>query len=944
VSRPSPEQYLASLAQIRDSALQQAYISNSGVAPSLELIESLSLRIRDLCPKDPALAEVFVETNLYLAGLVDIPAGWAYAYRSRAHVLYTMRRCIEAQPFFERAVDLFSESELNAEAGRTMVGEMDNLSFLSRFEEATRLEQKARAALEKAQDSRYLTTLEIALGNLYYRLNRYEESLIHYQSALMSSDNPVSTAAAGMGRAHVFTDMNRFDEAIEAFKRIKEHCEQHGLALWTDIADRGISRMHFLRGNYSTALRMIEEVRRRHEAANDSRRVAYCDLDRSEIYLQLNLFEEASTLSTRAHETFENLGNRHEAAMSLMFLGIAEFKLFRDAEADQAFLQSHEIFSLAGNETWCAAVDLWRSQLLIRQQKFAGAQELAERSAEAFDKQHVPVRAANARVLSAQSLQELEQPENALAHAKQALAGLEGFHAPWVSYQAFNTLGRLKELAGSTHEAETCYLRAVDELESLRGSIRLDELRMSFGKDKYQVYENIVNLQLNRDDNLSAFDFVERSKSRTLIDLLERNLETVWDAGAGESPRIQRIRKCREELNILYNRLNGDGTAARSTASDKKTRSEIASREHELMELLREVASEKSGWVALQTMELPHVHDVQKMLEPDEILLEYYTVADRFQVFIIGRNQYHVVRDLTTFDAIRTALKGLSFQLSKFQLQSAYVSRHSAALLAAIRHHLKDLYQQLIAPLRQIISPGQRLIVVPHQVLHYVPFHALYDGERHIIDDHELTYGASASVLKICRERKPANSAKFDLILAVADELTPYINDEVAALQELLPNAKVFVGPEAREDKLRQYASDAGKIHIAAHGVFRADSPMFSSLKLGDSWLNLFDIFNLQLGAELTTLSACETGMSAVWEGDELLGLARGFLYAGTPSLVVSLWTVNDRSTAQLMGRFYKGLRDGLSKSRALKDAILEVKDAFPHPYYWAPFILLGKS
>src|SRR6187455_980590 len=117
----------------------------------------------------------------------------------------------------------------------------------------------------------------------------------------------------------------------------------------------------------------------------------------------------------------------------------------------------------------------------------------------------------------------------------------------------------------------------------------------------------------------------------------------------------------------------------------------------------------------------------------------------------------------------------------------------------------------------------------------------------------------------------------------------------------------------------------------------------FSALRLGDNWLNLFDIFNLKLGAEITTLSACETGMSAVWEGDELLGLARGFLYAGTPSLLVSLWTVNDRSTAQMMQRFYEGLRDGLSKSLALRKAMLYVKETLPHPYYWAPFILLGK-
>jgi RNase P protein component len=627
-----------------------------------------------------------------------------------------------------------------------------------------------------------------------------------------------------------------------------------------------------------------------------------------------------------------------------MFLGIAEFKLLRDFDADHAFLRAREIFALAGNEIWCAAVDLWRAQLLIRQENFASAQELAERAAEAFDKQHVPVRAANALILSAQSLQALNKTRHAIVHAEQALAALEGFHAPWISYQAFNTLGRLKELAGAPHEAENLYLRAVDDLESLRGGIRLDELRMSFGKDKYQVYENTVNLQLNRSDYHTAFDYVERSKSRTLIDLLERNLESVWVAGTEGSPRLQKIRRIREELNLLYNRLSDEGPTARVVASARNTKDEITAREQELLELLREAGPEKSGWAALQSMELPHVGDVQKMLDSDEVLIEFYTIGDFFQAFIIGQKEFRVVRDLTTISAVRTALKGVNFQLSKFQLRPEYVSRHEAVLLAAIRHHLQSLHRQLIAPIQSAISPGQRLIIVPHQVLHYVPFQALYDGERYLIDEHEITYGASASVLKICRERKSARAPEYDLILAVADELTPHITEEVKALSELLPNAKIFTGSEAREDILREYAPAAGKIHIAAHGIFRADNPMFSSLKLGDSWLNLFDIFNLQLGAELTTLSACETGMNAVWEGDELLGLARGFIYAGTPSLVVSLWTVNDRSTSQLMRRFYEGLRDGLSKSRALREAILEVKEAFPHPYFWAPFILLGKS
>jgi CHAT domain-containing protein len=672
--------------------------------------------------------------------------------------------------------------------------------------------------------------------------------------------------------------------------------------------------------------------------------VAYCDLDRAEIYLQLNLFEDASTLARRAHATFDGLGNLHEAAMAQMFLGISEFKLLHDTEAEQAFLRATEIFEKAGNEIWSAAVDLWRAQLLIRQQRFAVAHALASHSAEVFDRQHVPVRSANARVLSAQSLQELHEPARALAEAKRALQELDGFHAPWVAYQALHTLGRLQELAGADHEAESSYIRAAGNLESLRGSIRLDELRMSFGTDKYQVYENIVNLQLNRGDKHSAFDYVERSKSRTLIDLLERNLETVWNAGTEGSPRLQKVRRLREELNLLYNRLDNDLPNTRAPVSTNATRDEITSREHELMETLRDAGSEGTCWPTLQSMQLARVQDVQSMLDPDELLIEYYSISDRFQAIVIGKNEFQVIRDLTTSSAIRSALKGLKFQLSKFHLQQDYIEKHAVALITATNHHLQELYRQLVAPLHSKVSLSPKLIIVPHQALHYIPFHALYDGSNYLVDNHDLTYAASASVLKICRERKPNNASEYDLILAVADESTPFINAEVEALRTLLPNAKVFMGSEAGEDKLRTFAPAAGKIHIAAHGIFRADNPMFSALKLGDNWLNLFDIFNLQLGAELTTLSACETGMSGVWEGDELLGLAGGFLYAGTPSLVVSLWTVNDRSTAQLMRSFYEGLGHDQSKSHALRNAMLEVKRDFPHPYYWAPFILLGKS
>jgi CHAT domain-containing protein len=941
----NPEDSLAAIVRIRSAVEQRAFISNTPTAPTQGLIESISVKIRELLPRDPDLAQTLAETNLYIASIVNTPLAWAYANRSQAQVYYTMRKSVEAEQYFEKAVQLFEEGGQVGEVGRTLVGEIDNLMYLSRYSEALNAAGRARAALEKVQDAGYLSTLEIALGNIYYRLNKYSESLAHYdraQSTLENSDNVLGIASIGVNRAYVLTEMNRFDEAVRSFELTKKHCERHGMTLWAALADRGISQMHFRRGNYSTALRILENVRRKHEELGDARRVGLCDMDRAEIYLELNLFDDAATIARRAYETFNRLGNRYEAGKCLAYVGIAEFKLLNDKDAERSLLTTRDIFLEEGNEVWIAVIDLWRAQLLIRQQQFSMAQELAQRAAEVFEKQQAPARAANARVLSAQSWLELDETAPALREAQKALDEIEGYYAPWVSYQCYNTLGRLKELNGSVEDAEQLYMRAIEQMESLRGNIRLDEMRLSFGRDKYQVYENIVNLKLTKGESQAAFQFVERSKSRTLIDLLEKNLETVWDTGADESPRLQRIRKIREELNIFYSRLNEVGATARTAAADTSTKEEIARREQELVELLREVGSEKSGWATLQSLKIPTVDEVQALLRPDEVLVEYYTIGDRFQAFIISRENFDVVRDITTTTAVRSSLKGLTFQLSKFHLQPAYVQTHGPQLLQATQYHLQELHQQLISPLQDKLR-ARSLVVVPHQLLHYVPFDALYDGSRYLIDSYDVARAPSVSVLKVCREKTIQNTEQ-DLVLAVPDEMTPSINEEVQALRELLPKGLFFVGSEAREDKLRRYGQTAGKLHIAAHGIFRSDNPMFSSLKLGDTWLNLFDIFNLQLGAELTVLSACETGMSAVWEGDELLGLARGFLYAGTPSLLVSLWTVNDRSTAKLMRRFYEGLNRSLSKSRALQEAVMAVKAEFPHPYYWAPFVLMGRS
>ncbi len=155
---------------------------------------------------------------------------------------------------------------------------------------------------------------------------------------------------------------------------------------------------------------------------------------------------------------------------------------------------------------------------------------------------------------------------------------------------------------------------------------------------------------------------------------------------------------------------------------------------------------------------------------------------------------------------------------------------------------------------------------------------------------------------------------------------------------------ELLLGPDATESNLRSKGRESTLIHIATHGYFRQDNPMFSSIRLADSYLSLYDLYHMALPAELLTLSGCATGVNVVAEGDELVGLVRGLLFAGAKSLLLSLWDVDDRSTAEFMGMFYRHLKREPRKARALQAAMLELRLRYPHPYFWAPFKLTGTA
>jgi CHAT domain-containing protein len=191
---------------------------------------------------------------------------------------------------------------------------------------------------------------------------------------------------------------------------------------------------------------------------------------------------------------------------------------------------------------------------------------------------------------------------------------------------------------------------------------------------------------------------------------------------------------------------------------------------------------------------------------------------------------------------------------------------------------------------------------------------------------------------------QPFNSTGPSLVLGIADGQAPLIREEAQAVASILPDSQLFLAGDATQRVLREKGWGSRFIHIGTHGRFRCDNPMFSAIRLADTYLTLYDLYQLRLPAELVTLSGCSTGLNVVAKGDELLGLVRGLLKAGAKGLLLTLWDVQDRSTSELMQAFYLRLRANSDKAAALQGAMCELRERYPHPYYWAPFVLIGSA
>ncbi len=833
------------------------------------------------------------------------------------------------------------------DVGRTLTSGLQALIYLGRYDQAFQWAERARGIFERHGDQLRLARLSSNMGNILYRQDRHVEALEYYNQArepLGRLGEPRDLAAVLSNMAVCCTSLGRFADAVSHYEAAREHSVRHGLPLLVAASDYNVAYLYYLRGDYLRAMRLYRVSRAHAEQASDFYHAALCDLDESEMCLELNLTDEGAQLAKRAAHRFEQLGMNYERAKALVNQGMAASHGGDLGRAQRLLRQARRLFANEQNQVWPAIIDLYQAILRYQQGRYPEAQRLSRQAARLLSNSLMHGKAALCKLLQAQLLWKEGHADQAREACRDILRYLDPDLAPSLRFHVNFVLGQVEEQLENWEGAWSAYQDARQEIENLRSRLWGDELKISILKDKLAVYEALVWLALWRKPAhesalQDAFLLVCQAKSRSLADQIAFPLLAAPGNTGSVGARIQEIRR---DLNWYYRQMELAALLVRSGLPDHLDRLRKQAREHE--DLLVRTLSELRASAPDPTLEdnaAPiDLETIRASIPVDAVLLEFYEVRGVVYVCLVSRSQLRIV-PLASAAQLRDLLRLLQFQLSKFRLGPAYRRAFQTGMLAATLTHLEKLYTELITPIRPLLT-ARHLIIAPHSFLHNLPFHALRTEGRNLLDDFSISYAPSANVysLSCTRESRFRNES---LVMGIPDAAAPHIEAEVQYAASALPHARLRLGPDASQAALREHGPSSRFIHIATHGLFRADNPMFSSIRLGDSDFSLFDLYQLPLSAELVTLSGCSTGLNVVVGGDELVGLMRGLLFAGAQGIMVSLWDVHDRSTADFMTAFYGEVQQGRNKAEALRTAMLQLREQYPHPYYWAPFILVGK-
>ena len=498
---------------------------------------------------------------------------------------------------------------------------------------------------------------------------------------------------------------------------------------------------------------------------------------------------------------------------------------------------------------------------------------------------------------------------------------------------------------------------AVISIEFMRTKMEDEDVKkVAFMGPKFEVYRLLTIALLNKGEIRKALEVSEKAKSRVLQELLDSS-HGLQLGNAEQYNLVMREQVLSEKIESLED----------IKEKDAETQLAALTQEHE--NVLKEIRRIDPDFGVLKVGGSADADEIQSHLDEKTAFLEYNLMTDCLIAWLVTKNSLRVEKIPINLPTLTQNVQAIRMMMGKPKSPAVYKL-------------LGQLYESIIKPFDKEIQ-GKNLVIVPDGALHSLPFAALMDAEgKFLVEHHTISIVPSFTVLKHCMAKKKRESktilafgnpdlrdSKMDLpnaqleVESIVEHFTksepvlllrgdtktnlPNAQTEVKNIAEKFPQSKVYLRKEASETLAKKIMGNFDIIHFACHGESEeSGDPLTACLRLApdetnDGKLTAREIFDLKLNAHLVILSGCETGRGQLLGGDEMIGLTRSFLYAGTPCMMVSLWKVDDSATCLLMSNFYENLAK-LGISDALRAAQIKTMETKKHPYYWAAFYLVG--
>jgi tetratricopeptide (TPR) repeat protein len=874
------------------------------------------------------------------------PGAQALALRVLGNNLRLEGRLPEALTSLRRSLRMAQIAGWEIEWARTKIAILPVLVQLGRHRAATRAAEEGLAIFLRHEEWLMAARLLHNSAAVYFNMGRPMDalgSLTRGEELAARTPDQGLRARMTLTRALVLQQLGRHGESIAACARALRHALHSDERLFAArvLQAGAVALVHL--GRFGRALRRFSKARDLFAQVGSGRDVAVCDLYLCHCYVELNRYDQALARVQAVLTDPQVPLSGFQQASARLYEGIALSRLRRREEALTALSGACQWFERHGHAPWAGRGSLEEAQLQIARGDARAATRAAARAGRLFRTAQMPVEQARAALLEAEAY----LLERRLSQAERVATGaydtFRRARMPGPVFRCLQVLGR-SALARRDREAARRWLtRAIRTAEQMRAAVQIS-FRQSFMDDKAGTYADLVWLDLTEGRVEAAHRLADRAKSRALVDrLASLNLRrrdpgadsaadrVLWAAMEGARRQYQELMlpaQLGPEEAVMLSGGAGSLTARRTQAEARLT---SLWDEWELRQTAHTgIAQRGAGGADLR---------LRDCLPAQACLVEFFVAGIHTVAFVSDRRGLRGWVDLGAPEPVRRALELLQLNLdaalgSVGLPEPPGLPRNARALLTGI-------YRRLWEPLLPLLGACRQVVIIPHGILHQIPFEALHDGEHYLVEQLELSLAPSREAWTLCCNRTcgpaPDLVAGYD-----AGGQLPYVPEEARWVAAAL-RTEPWLNGEATGGRLAA-AGNRRVVHLAVHGEFRPDNPNFSTLLLADGPLVAADAARLRLNAELVVLSGCETGLSQITPGEELQGMISAVLLAGTASVVASRWRVDDRITAALMQQLYAGLLAGRGKAAALREAQAAMAAQGIHPLYWAAFYLVGDT